>query len=111
MIDLGTFPGDSCSNAYFVNMRGQVVGTSENRDLCHMGVGEHAFLWQHGHMIDLNTVIPPGASLNSLMQSPSMNGARSPASVFPPAVIRKITKSAGMPMSCFPATTATNALT
>lgn len=62
-IDLGTFPGDSCSNAYFVNMRGQVVGTSEKRDLCHMGVGEHAFLWQHGHMIDLNTVIPPGANL------------------------------------------------
>lgn len=62
-IDLGTFPGDSCSNAYFVNMRGQVVGTSESRDLCHMGVGEHAFLWQHGQMIDLNTVIPAGATL------------------------------------------------
>jgi probable HAF family extracellular repeat protein len=63
MIDLGTLPGDSCSNAYFVNMLGQVVGTSENRDLCHMGVGEHAFLWQNGRMIDLNTVIPPGADL------------------------------------------------
>ena len=63
MIDLGTFPGDSCSNAYFVNLRGQVVGTSESRDLCHMGVGEHAFLWQHGHMIDLNTVVPPGTEL------------------------------------------------
>jgi probable HAF family extracellular repeat protein len=62
-IDLGTLPGDACSNAYFINSRGQIVGTSENRDLCHVAVGEHAFLWEQGHMIDLNTLIPPGVEL------------------------------------------------
>jgi len=62
-IDLGVLPGDACSNAYFVNSRGQVVGTSENQELCSIFVGQHAFLWQHGRMIDLNTVIPPGANL------------------------------------------------
>jgi probable HAF family extracellular repeat protein len=64
IMDLGTLPGDSCANAYFVNARGQVVGTSENRDLCSVPTGEHAFLWEDGGpMIDLNTVIPAGSSL------------------------------------------------
>lgn len=64
MIDLGVLPGDSCSNAYFVNSSGGVVGTSESKDLCLIGVGEHAFLWQPGEpMVDLNTLIAPGANL------------------------------------------------
>ena len=64
MVDLGTLPGDSCSNAYYVNSRGQVVGTSESRDLCLIPTGEHAFLWENGGpMVDLNTLIPPGSSL------------------------------------------------
>jgi len=64
-IDLGVLPGDSCSNAYFVNSHGQVVGTSENQDLCSILVGQHAFLWeQGGPMVDLNTLIPPGTSLD-----------------------------------------------
>lgn len=64
MTDLGTLPGDACSNAYYVNSSGQVVGTSEDRTLCLVPTGEHAFLWQHGGpMVDLNTQIPPGASL------------------------------------------------
>lgn len=42
---------------------GQVVGTSENEELCHH-TGEHAFLWEKGGpMVDLNTLIPPGSSL------------------------------------------------
>lgn len=62
--DLGTLPGDSCANAYYVNARGQVVGTSENRDLCLVPTGEHAFLWEHdGPMVDLNSLIAPGSSL------------------------------------------------
>ncbi len=62
--DLGTLPGDSCANAYYVNDHGQVVGTSENRDLCLVPTGEHAFLWEHdGPMVDLNSLIPPGSSL------------------------------------------------
>jgi probable HAF family extracellular repeat protein len=64
MIDLGTLPGDSCSNAYYVNSRGQVVGTSESRDFCLIPTGEHAFLWEDGGpMVDLNSLIPPGSSL------------------------------------------------
>jgi len=64
MIDLGVLPGDSCANAYYVNSRGQVVGTSENSDLCRIPTGEHAFLWENdGPMIDLNSLILPSSSL------------------------------------------------
>jgi probable HAF family extracellular repeat protein len=64
MIDLGTLPGDTSSNAYSVNSRGQVVGTSEDRAHMLIGVGEHAFLWEsNGPMVDLNTLIPAGSSL------------------------------------------------
>jgi len=64
ILDLGTLPGDSCANAYYVNVGGQVVGTSENRDLCLVPTGEHAFLWEHdGPMVDLNSLIPPGSTL------------------------------------------------
>ena len=64
-IDLGAFPEDSSSNAYYVNSRGQVVGTSEDRAHMLMGVGEHAFLWEDGGpMVDLNTLIPAGSSLS-----------------------------------------------
>jgi probable HAF family extracellular repeat protein len=64
MIDLGVLPDDSCSNAYYVNSHRQVVGTSESRELCSMGVGQHAFLWQQGGpMVDLNTLISPGSNL------------------------------------------------
>jgi probable HAF family extracellular repeat protein len=64
IIDLGTLPGDSCANAYYVNRRGQVVGTSESRDLCLVPTGEHAFLREdEGPMVDLNSLIPPNSSL------------------------------------------------
>jgi probable HAF family extracellular repeat protein len=66
-IDLGVLPGDSCSNAYFVNSHGQIVGTSETFEFCALlgePVGQHAFLRESGGtMIDLNTLISPGASL------------------------------------------------
>jgi probable HAF family extracellular repeat protein len=67
MIDLGVLPGDSCSNAYFVNSHGQVVGTSETFPFCTPPIlsGQHAFLWEPaGQMVNLNTLIPPGASLD-----------------------------------------------
>jgi probable HAF family extracellular repeat protein len=64
LIDLGTLPGDSCSNAYSVNSRDQVVGTSEDQQLCSIPTGERAFLWENGGpMVDLNTLIPAGSSL------------------------------------------------
>jgi probable HAF family extracellular repeat protein len=64
LTDLGTLPGDACSNAYYFNSSGQVVGTSEDRALCSIPTGEHAFLWQRGGpMVDLNTLIAPGSGL------------------------------------------------
>ena len=64
MIDLGVLAGDSCSKAYYVNSRVQIVGTSENQTLCDIPTGEHAFLWENGGpMVDLNSLVPPGSSL------------------------------------------------
>ena len=66
-IDLGVLPGDSCSNAYFVNSHGQIVGASETLELCTLPepVGQHAFLRDPGGpLIDLHTLIPPGATLD-----------------------------------------------
>lgn len=64
IVDLGTLPGDSCANAYYVNVRGQVVGTSESRDLCLISTGEHAFLRENGGpMVDLNALIASGSNL------------------------------------------------
>jgi probable HAF family extracellular repeat protein len=63
-IDLGVFPEDTSSNAYYVNSHVQVVGTSEDRAHMLIGVGEHAFLWEGGGpIVDLNTLIAPGSSL------------------------------------------------
>jgi probable HAF family extracellular repeat protein len=68
-IDLGvlTNEGDFCSRAYMINLRGQIVGNSEGifmgQNLCNMS-GEHAFLWEDGGpMVDLNSLIPAGSSL------------------------------------------------
>jgi len=61
-IDLGVLPGDSCSRAWSVNSKGQVVGNSENEKLCDVS-GEHAFLWENGQMFDLDKLIPSGSSL------------------------------------------------
>jgi len=64
-IDLGVLEneGDACSRAYGINSSGQVVGNSESEALCGSS-GEHAFLWENGGpMVDLNSLIPPGSSL------------------------------------------------
>jgi len=72
--DLRVLPGDSCSNAYYVNSKGQIVGTSEDRAHCLALVGEHAFLWEDGGpMVDLNTLIPPNSSLR-LTYAVAING-------------------------------------
>ena len=56
MIDLGTFPGDSESDATGINNSGQVVGYSYTPSL---GVTFHAFLYRNGEMTGLDT--PAGA--------------------------------------------------
>jgi len=52
LIDLGTL-GGSFSTPYALNNLGQVVGQSEQAD-----GAVHAFLWQGGTMMDLNTLLP-----------------------------------------------------
>ena len=63
--DLGTLPGDSCATRITVNSRESgrrhIGGSSVS---CSIPTGEHAFLWEHGGpMVDLNTLIRPGSSL------------------------------------------------
>jgi probable HAF family extracellular repeat protein len=58
--DLGTVPGDGCSWAWGVNARDQVVGISLPFP-CDFSVA-HAFLWDRGSMVDLNTLIPSNSS-------------------------------------------------
>jgi probable HAF family extracellular repeat protein len=59
--DLGVLQGDEVSFAQAVNSKGQVVGGSSNIDY----TNSRAFLWEDGGpMIDLNTLIPPGATLH-----------------------------------------------
>ena len=54
MTDLGTVPGDSCSGAFAINSKGQVVGNSGD---CSANFFNHAFLWEDGGpMVDLNTL-------------------------------------------------------
>lgn len=58
-IDLGTLPGDVYSEGLGINIRGQVVGES-----CSAGFALcRAFIWEHGNMSDLNTLVAPGTSL------------------------------------------------
>jgi len=53
--DLGALGTDTLSEALGVNDVGQVVGVSIQSN--------RAFIWQHGKMIDLNSVVAPGTTL------------------------------------------------
>lgn len=55
--DLRTLPGDRLSLAYGINDAGQIVGQSIGSS------GSRAFLYQHGAMVDLNALVPPGSPL------------------------------------------------
>jgi probable HAF family extracellular repeat protein len=59
MTNLGTLQGDDCSMATNVNSGGQIVGLSFP---C-AGGPSHAFLWDKGSLIDLNTFVPVGSHL------------------------------------------------
>lgn len=65
--DLGTLPGDACSAADAINSAGQIVGGSGFYDAPYFpactDLIEHAVLWDHGQIIDLNSLVPPGADL------------------------------------------------
>ncbi len=60
MSDLGTLPGgNGDSEAYDINVPGQVVGIAETS---HSSTGKHAFLYSNGVMSDLNSLIDPSCT-------------------------------------------------
>lgn len=61
MSDLGALPGDLDSFAGGINDEGQIVGQS-----CDASGNCRGYLWQHGSIYDLNTLIPPNKSVNVL---------------------------------------------
>jgi uncharacterized membrane protein len=64
--DLGVVAGDDCSFASSINAKTQIVGTSLG-DGCTFDENSRGFLWESGSLYDLNTLIPPGASLHLLL--------------------------------------------
>jgi len=72
LISLGTVPGDACSDAYSINSKTQVVGVlAETGSFSDTDRG--AFVWEEGHMIDLNTFLPKGAYLQQLTDADNIN--------------------------------------
>ena len=64
--DLGTVAGDSDGIAYAINHKGQIVGASGSGFIDLPFNPVHAFLWEHGVLTDLNTLIPANADLQLL---------------------------------------------
>ncbi len=68
MTDLGLLKGDTAGAAFSINRRGQIVGRSEVctrvtfDDACRTNAF-HAFLWEDGSIVDLQTLVLPGAHL------------------------------------------------
>jgi probable HAF family extracellular repeat protein len=60
MRDLGVIDGKLCSIAYAVNVKRQVVGSSD--DDC-AGGNPHAFVWDAGVMTDLNNFVPSNSDV------------------------------------------------
>jgi uncharacterized membrane protein len=65
--NLGALDGDPCSATDAINSGGQVVGGSgffaaDFFPDCNTAV-EHAVLWDHGTILDLNAFVPPGTDL------------------------------------------------
>jgi probable HAF family extracellular repeat protein len=60
--DLGTVSNDPCGVATGLNNQTQVVGFSAPSDCVHFD-GARPFLWEHGSLVDLNTLIPPNSGL------------------------------------------------
>lgn len=59
--DLGALGPNLISQALGVNNRDQVVGTSQIQ--VGAALASHAFIWQGGRMLDLNSMVVPGTTL------------------------------------------------
>jgi probable HAF family extracellular repeat protein len=68
MTDLGTPDGNACSAAISINVKVQIVGSSDDCS----GNNGRAFLWEKGHMIDLNAFVPSYSAL-TLTQAALIN--------------------------------------
>jgi probable HAF family extracellular repeat protein len=68
MTDLGLLTGDTAGTAYSINRHKQIVGrsvpcTRVQADGECRGRVHHAFLWENGSLVDLQTLVLPGAGL------------------------------------------------
>jgi probable HAF family extracellular repeat protein len=68
MTDLGLLYSDTAGAAYSVNARDQAVGvtvpcTTVNADDSCEGPVYHAFLWENGSMVELQTLVLPGSGI------------------------------------------------
>jgi probable HAF family extracellular repeat protein len=68
MTDLGTPDANTCSAAISINVKGQIVGSSDDCS----GNNGRALLWEKGHMIDLNAFVPSYSAL-TLTQAALIN--------------------------------------
>ena len=68
MTDLGTPDRNACSAAISINVRGQIVGSSDDCS----GNNGRAFLWEKDRMIDLNAFVPSYSAL-TLTQAALIN--------------------------------------
>jgi len=66
MTNLGALEGNACSAADAINSTGLVVGGSgfntASFPACTDAV-EHAVMWDHGQIVDLNAFVPPGSDI------------------------------------------------
>lgn len=63
MLDLGTPSGAVCTNAQGVNAWDQVVGFSSAAGSSQCTGQQRGWLWQHGSIVDVNTLVRPGAAV------------------------------------------------
>lgn len=73
--DLGHLEGDCTSEAFGINARGQIIGSSyacgpDGKPVLYFN-NHHAVLWDHGCMIDLNNVIPPNSGFEFVTEGPA----------------------------------------
>jgi probable HAF family extracellular repeat protein len=68
LTDIGTVDGDDCSVGFSINSANQIVGVSF---ACDSSVS-HAFLWENGKIVDLNSLISQGSDMQ-LLAADSIN--------------------------------------